>query len=159
MTTNNEDKSDSFEFDSSGEEIQYMSLMKARLFAIRHARENTDIYGPRLSQQTMVWDLSSAEEDDEDYYRIILTFRPAGKFLGTPGLEEFIIDKGSGAIELRQILDEPTWVEGEVPQLFDSPGLTNISPVGVELPVSANRGQVSPATDTGGMVRAGNILR
>ena len=72
MTTNNEDKSDSFEFDSSGEEIQYKSLMQARLLAISHARENTDIYGPRLSQQTMVWDLSSAEEDDDDYYRIIL---------------------------------------------------------------------------------------
>ena len=48
----------------------------------------------------------STEEEGEDYYDIRLTFRPARRFRGQPGVEQFIIDK-VGTVRVRQVLDEP----------------------------------------------------
>ena len=36
-----------FEFTTEGEALGYISFDQARLRAIQHSRENTDIYGPR----------------------------------------------------------------------------------------------------------------
>ncbi|MCI0794731.1 MAG: hypothetical protein J4O03_14810, partial [Chloroflexi bacterium] len=94
-----------FEFTTEGEALGYISLDQARLRAIQHARENTDIYGPRYSQVDLVWEVLSSEEG-EDYYQVRLSYRPARGFKGDPGVEQFTIDK-SGSIELRQILSEP----------------------------------------------------
>ncbi|MDP7210144.1 MAG: hypothetical protein QF507_00030, partial [Vicinamibacterales bacterium] len=44
-----DEKLDSFEFDSTGEAVEYISLMQARLLAIEHACADTEIYGPRYS--------------------------------------------------------------------------------------------------------------
>ena len=87
----------------------YISLEQARVLAIRHARDNTDFYGPRYAGINLVWEVIS-EEDGEDYYDIRLSFRPAGRFRGEPGVEQFVIDK-LGNIEYRQILDEPTGLD------------------------------------------------
>ena len=97
---------DKVEFDSAGEAVGYISLDQARVLAIRHARDHTEFYGRRYARLTLVWEVISQEET-EDYYDIRLSFRPAGRFRGEPGVEQFIIDK-TGAIELRQILDEPS---------------------------------------------------
>ena len=99
-----------FEFDSAGEAVGYISLEQARVLAIRHARDNTDFYGPAYSGVNLVSEVVSQEEG-EDYYDIRLSFRPAGRFRGEPGLEQFIIDK-TGDIQVRQILDEPSTLAG-----------------------------------------------
>ena len=79
---------------------------QAGVLAIRHARENTDFYGRRYSKRELVWEVVGSEEGD-DYYQVRLSYRPAGRFSGQPGIELFTIDK-SGSIELRQLLEEPT---------------------------------------------------
>ena len=100
-------KEDKFDpFTREGETLGYISLEQARVLAMRHARDNTDFYGPAYSRINLVWEVISQEEG-EDYYDIKLSFRPAGRFRGDPGIEQFIIDK-TGSIEIRQILDEPT---------------------------------------------------
>ena len=104
----------SVEIDQSGDEkadspveveASTISLDQAHVVAIRHAKENTDFYGPRYSGRELVWEVQSSEEG-EDYYQIRLSFRPARRFRGEPGVDLFTIDK-TGSIEIRQILDEP----------------------------------------------------
>jgi hypothetical protein len=89
----------------SPEDVEYISLGDARVMAIRHARENPEIYGAEYQDTTMVWEPVS-ESEEEEFYDIKLSFRPAGTFTGTPGLEQFVISK-TGDIELRQVLESP----------------------------------------------------
>ena len=96
---------DKLEFTPEGEGLGYISLDQARVLALRTARENTDFYGPAYSDQGFFQEELSAEEG-EDYYRVRLNYRPAGRFNGTPGVELFIIDK-VGEIESRQLLSSP----------------------------------------------------
>jgi hypothetical protein len=105
VTYNREEKVESFQFDDAGEEVGYISLMQARVIAIRHAQDNPDIYPSKYAEVLLVWELLSAEVDD-DYYHIKLSWRASGRFEGKPGVEEFIINK-IGSIEIRQLLDEP----------------------------------------------------
>ena len=77
---------------------------QARVLALRHAQDNRDFYG-RYADRELIWDELGAEES-EDYYRVRLSYRPARRFWGEPGVELFTIDK-AGPIELRQILSEP----------------------------------------------------
>ena len=105
MVDDQDKKEDSFEIDSAGEATEYISLDQARVLAIRHASENTDFYPRRYRDRDLVWEVASAEAD-EDYYHIRLTFRPARRFRGEPGVELITIDK-VGEIELRQLLNEP----------------------------------------------------
>ncbi|MCH8207010.1 MAG: carboxypeptidase regulatory-like domain-containing protein, partial [Chloroflexi bacterium] len=98
-------KEEKFDFDSAGEVPGYISLEQARVLAIEHARDNTDFYGPRYRNRRLVWEVVSAEEG-EDFYEVRLSYRPAGRFRGTPGVEQFTIDK-TGGVRIRQILDEP----------------------------------------------------
>jgi hypothetical protein len=102
-----QDKPDKKEdtFDSAGEAIEYLSMDQARVLAIRHARENTDFYPRRYRNRDLVWEVAEADED-EDFYHIRLTFRPALRFNGEPGVELLTIGK-VGEIELRQLLSEP----------------------------------------------------
>ena len=99
-----EEKLDSFT--PTGEALGYITLEQARIQAIQHARDNTEFYGPRYARVNLVWEVTSQEEG-EDFYDIRLSFRPAGRFRGEPGVEQLIIDK-TGNIQLRQILDEPS---------------------------------------------------
>ena len=97
-----------FELDSAGESLGYISLEQARVLAIQHARDNPGFYGRAYSRLTLVWEVINQEEGEE-FYDFRLSFRPAGRFQGQPGVEQLIIGK-TGNIELRQILDEPTGV-------------------------------------------------
>lgn len=81
-----------------------ISLERARLVAIRHAQENKDVYAPSYRDVELVWEVESSLEQQEFYY-VYLLYRPSG-FVGTPGREEFIMDK-TGLIEFRQVLEDP----------------------------------------------------
>jgi len=98
----NEEK---FEFTPEGEVLAYISLDQARVLAIEYARDNREVYNRRHRRRELVWEVVD-EQEDEEYYRIRLSHRPAGRFKGTPGTELFIIDK-AGAIRMRQLLDVP----------------------------------------------------
>ena len=76
-------KEDSFEFDSAGEAIEYISLDQARLVAVQAARETPGNYGRTYEEVRMVFDLVEQEET-EDYYVVTLSFRPEGTFRGVP---------------------------------------------------------------------------
>ena len=93
-----------------GEDSAYISLDQARMLAIHHARDDTAFYGRAYAGTDLVWEVT-AEEEGEDFYDIRLSFRPAGSFPGEPGVEQFIIDK-TGAVQIRQILDEPSGFSG-----------------------------------------------
>ena len=105
MAEEEKEKDEKFDFDSSGEALAYISLEQARIVAARHTRENRDFYGRRYSRRELIWEVLDSEEGD-DYYYIRLSYKPAGRFHGEPGIEQFTIDK-TGTIELREILSHP----------------------------------------------------
>ena len=74
--------------------------------AMQAARENPGNYGPQLSGTRMVFQLVEQEEG-EDYYIVTLSFRPEGDFTGSPGQEQFFIEK-EGPVADRQVLSLPT---------------------------------------------------
>ena len=78
-------------------------MEQARVLAIQHARDNIGFYGPAYARVTLVWEAVSQEEG-EDFYEIRLSFRPAGRFRGEPGVEQFIFDK-MGELRVRQLLE------------------------------------------------------
>ena len=82
-------KEDQFGFTSEGEALGYITLEQARVQAIELARANPDFYGPSYRRVTLAHEVISQEEG-EDYYDIRLSFRPAGRFRGEPGAEQFI---------------------------------------------------------------------
>jgi hypothetical protein len=96
-------KDDKFEFTPEGESVEYISRGDALVMAIRHAWENPEIYGDEYQGANLVWEPVS-EAEEEEFYDIKLSFWPAGTFIGTPGLEQFVISK-TGDIELRQVLE------------------------------------------------------
>ena len=77
------------------------------MLAMRTARESPSSYGHRYLNVVMVFEVSSAEET-EDYYIITLAFRPQDNFAGSPGREQFFIEK-EGSIEHRQVPRIPGW--------------------------------------------------
>ena len=100
------DKEDNFDFTPEGEALGYISLDQARFLAIQHARANPEFYGRRYTRQALVQEVASSEES-EDYYQVRLSYRPAGRFRGQPGVEQYLIEK-TGEVRLRQLLDEPS---------------------------------------------------
>ena len=105
MAEDPEVKEEKFDLDATGQALAYISLNQARVQAIEHARDNVEFYGSRYRGVTLAWEVIS-EEEEEDYYDIRLSFRPAGRFRGEVGVEQFLIDK-TGEIRVRQLLDEP----------------------------------------------------
>ena len=93
------------EFTPEGETLGYISMEQARLLAMRSATESPGAYGRRFRRIPMALDVV-AEEETEDYYMVTLSFRPQGIFSGTPGQEQFFIEK-EGAVAHRQVLDLP----------------------------------------------------
>jgi hypothetical protein len=87
-------------------ESEYISLERARLEAVRYAREYPEIYGDEYIGINLAWELESEVESEEFYY-VRLHYRPSGTFLGTLGIEEFVMDK-EGHVQFRQILREPS---------------------------------------------------
>jgi len=99
------DKEDTFDFDSAGEALGYISLPQAQLLAMQTARETPGDYGNQFSGIPMAFEVVEAEED-EDYYTVTLSLRPQGQFTGTPGQEQYFIEK-EGVIAHRQVLSLP----------------------------------------------------
>jgi hypothetical protein len=105
LVDDNGAKDDKFEFDESGEAIEYISLEQAELLAMRDARDEPGDYGSHVEGVRMVYTLD-AQEDREDCYVITLSFRPEGNWKGSVGLEQFFIEK-QGVVAHRQVLSLP----------------------------------------------------
>lgn len=106
MSEDEDKQEEKFDFTSEGESLGYISLDEAQVLAIEYARDNFDFYGPSYDGVTLVWEVIGTEES-EDNYDVRLSFRPSGRFRGEPGVEQLIFDK-TGALRIRQLLDEPT---------------------------------------------------
>ena len=104
MVDEEDQKEDKFDFDSAGEAVGYISMAQARVLAMRTARDEPGSYGAAYEAVDMVFD-TVGEEEDEDYYVVTLSLRPEGDFVGTPGREQFFIEK-QGVVH-RQVLDLP----------------------------------------------------
>ena len=94
-----------FDFTQEGEALGYISLDQARVLAMQTARQNPGAYGRRFADIPMAFDVAEAEET-EDYYEVTLSYRPQGQFSGTPGQEQFFIEK-AGTVAHRQVRSLP----------------------------------------------------
>ena len=74
------------------------------------ANDTPGDYGRRYRAVCMAFQVVTATEE-EDSYNITLSFRPQGDFSGTPGQEQFLIEK-EGAIAVRQVLSLPRLTGG-----------------------------------------------
>ena len=87
-------KEDSFEFDSAGEAVGYISMAQARVLAMRTFRDEPGNYGAGFEDIQMVFEVAGSEQDSEEdggLFHIRLSYRPEGNFEGQPGIEEFIL--------------------------------------------------------------------
>ena len=101
------EKEDKFDaFTPEGEALGYITLEQARLVAMQTARDDPGNYGSRFKGVRMVYEVVEQDEG-EDYYTITMTFRPEGDFRGTPGREEFVIEK-EGTVAYRQVPSLPS---------------------------------------------------
>ena len=96
---------DKVAFDSAGQAIGYISMDQARVLAMQTANETPGNYGRRHAGVRMVFDVVE-EGEGEDYYTITLSFRPEGEYKGTPGQEQFFIEK-EGKVAYRQVRGVP----------------------------------------------------
>lgn len=83
----------------------FVSLDQARDITLGHARDNQGFYGGRWSKRPLTWLVLVAEEREDAYY-ICLSYQPAQKFSGEPGVEAFTISK-TGDVQSRNILSQP----------------------------------------------------
>ncbi len=90
---------------AQADEAGKISLERARLAVIKYAQQNLEVYETQYQTVQLVWEVQSAEEQDEFYY-ITMTYQPFANFSGRSGLEEFILNK-TGSIEFRQVLEPP----------------------------------------------------
>ena len=93
------------DFDSAGQAIGYISLDQARVLAMCTARETPGEYGRRFANVPMAFEVVQ-DEETEDHYVVTLSVRPQGPFTGTPGQEQFFIEK-EGTVAHRQVLGFP----------------------------------------------------
>lgn len=105
MAEDASDKEDKFDFTAEGEALGYISLDQARILAMGTARDVPGDYGGAFRDASMAFSVTAAEET-EDYYEITLSIRPQGEFSGTPGQEQFFIEK-EGTVAHRQVLALP----------------------------------------------------
>ncbi len=94
------------EVSPEGEAMDNITLDQARVLALQHAQATAGFYGARFPRHDFVWEVVS-QEDRDYYYDIRLSFQPAGRFRGKPGVERFIVDR-RGKIEVRLVLVEPS---------------------------------------------------
>lgn len=95
-----------FDFTREGEVLGYISLDQARVLAMRTARETPGDYGRGFRNANMAFEVVE-DTETEDHYVVTLSFRPAGGFTGTPGREQFFIEK-EGTVAIRQVLSAPS---------------------------------------------------
>ena len=104
MAEDEEKKEEQYGIGSTSE-VEWISLEQAGVLAMRTAREAPGNYGRPFSGTRMVFDVTE-REDGEDFYIISLSFRPEGDFAGTPGQEQFFIEK-EGSVAVRQVRSLP----------------------------------------------------
>ena len=109
--------------------------------AMRTARETPGAYGSTYIDVPMAFDVVESD-DTEDHYRITLAFRPEGAFTGTPGREQFFIEK-EGNLAVRQVLSLPGSAAWRRYRLA-------LIAIGLVVVVAAAVGGVSAATGGGG---------
>ena len=81
-----------FDFTGEGEAVNYISLAQAWLLAMQTAGDAPGNYGSQYQDVSMAFK-SAASTEEEDYYVITLSFRPQGDFSGSPGQEQFFMEK------------------------------------------------------------------
>jgi len=132
-----------FEFTAEGEALGYISLDQAQVLAMRTAREAPGVYGPTYRDIPMAFEVVE-DADTEDHYVITLSFRPQGQFTGTPGQEQFFIEK-EGAIAHRQVLSVPLPASGRrfplVPVVIGLVLVGAVAVAGVVFAVNGSGGQ------------------
>ena len=94
-----------FDFTLEGEAVGYISLDQARLLAVQTASDTPGNYGRRYRDVPMVFQ-GVEDSENEDYYVVTLAFRPQGQSSGSPGQEQFLIEK-EGTVAVRQVLSVP----------------------------------------------------
>ena len=117
-----------FDFTREGETLGYISLDQARVLAMRTVSETPGAYGRAHRDVPMAFEVVETEET-EDYYVITITFRPQGDFTGTPGREQFFIEK-EGVIALRQVMTAPS-PRRRLPVVPTAVGLAAAAVIGV----------------------------
>ena len=84
-----------------------LCLEQARVSAMQSEMGSTGDYGRRIRNVRMAFDVVETNEDaDGDYYTVSLAMRPEGHFIGTPGQEQFFIEK-EGTVAHRQVIEVP----------------------------------------------------
>ena len=111
MAEDQSKEEEKFDFTTEGEVIGYISLDQARLRVMQVAGEVAGEYGRLYRNVAMAFEVVEAIEA-EDSYTITLSFRPQGDFVGTPGQEQFYVEK-EGRIAVRQVLSLPKLTEGQ----------------------------------------------
>ena len=99
-----------------GVAVEAISLDQARVLALRTASESPGDYGRGFRRVNMAFEVV-ADQTTEDHYSITLSFRPRGEFVGTPGQEQFFVDK-RGTVAHRQVLSAPEQERGRRPSLL-----------------------------------------
>ena len=99
-----------------GVALEAISLDQARVLALRTASESPGDYGRGFRRVNMAFEVV-ADQTTEDHYSITLSFRPRGEFVGTPGQEQFFVDK-RGTVAHRQVLGAPEQERGRRPSLL-----------------------------------------
>ena len=88
---------------------------------MRTALEKPGAYGRRFRRVTMAFEAVTNEETD-DYYVVTLSFRPQGIFSGTPGQEQFFIEKEGASRIVDQAQGGEILVSSLLKELTDSAG-------------------------------------
>ena len=130
-----------FDFTGEGEAVNYISLAQARLLAMQTARETPGEYGSQYQDVSMAFEVSTGQ-DTEDNPVVPLSFRPQDQFSGTPGQEQFLIEK-EGTVAVCQVLSVPR-PKIRFPLLPIAIGLGVIAAVGAVFALDGS-GHVSPS--------------
>lgn len=96
------------ELDAQGmtEEEAWKAFPKQVQAAITYAQSNTYDYGPKLRKVELEHSVVSAREMDDEITRVVLTYRPKGKFKGESGNEYLDVDR-AGVIQARRQISRP----------------------------------------------------
>ena len=143
MAEDKNNEEEKFDFTPEGE--GYISLAEARVLAVRTAVETPGNYGRQYRGVAMAFEVADSGED-EDFYTVTLSFRPQGRFDGTPGQEQFVIGK-DGTIAVRQVLSSLVREGGGFPVIPVAIGLVVvgiIAAVGAILLMSSSGGDSVP---------------
>lgn len=92
------------DFTRGGSALGNISLSQAREMAVRTAQA-TPTRRRWIMSRRMVFDVLD-DEENEDSYTIVVSFRPQEDFEGTPGQERFRFSK-AGRFEDREVLSYP----------------------------------------------------